>query len=86
MTGAEVWLKLFENWPEQLPRQAQLVTLNGDTIKFIDFLVGDGFVFIERDRPDPMGARKVLISYDAISQVKLESAVEMEHFKILGLR
>lgn len=86
MTGAETWLKLFENWPEQLPRQGQIVSQIGETIKFVDFLLGDGFVFIERDRPDTMGARKVMVSYDAISMVKLESAVEMEKFKILGLR
>jgi hypothetical protein len=86
MEGAKAWQYLFENWPEQLPRTGQIVTAYADTIKFIDFLLTDGIVFVERDRPDATGARKVMIAYDAIQAVKLESAVELEKFKILGFR
>lgn len=86
MTGAEAWQNLFENWPPQLPKQAQVVTTYQDTIKFVDFLLGEGFVFLERDRPDTMGARKVMLTYDSISAVKIESAIELEKFKELGFR
>ena len=86
MAGAQAWQNLFENWPSELPKNGQIVTAYAETIKFVDFLLGDGLVFIERDRPDSFGARKVMITYDAINAVKLESAVELEKFKLLGFR
>ena len=85
-TGAISWQAFFENWPANLPRKGIVVTSFGDSVPFISFLITNGIVMLERDRPDTSGARKVMLSYDFISAVKLESAAGMETFLEMGFR
>ena len=65
------WRSVFVNWPEKLPRSGMIVTSTQETIPFVDFLIAESFVIIERDRPDSLGARKIIVALAAITAVKL---------------
>lgn len=86
MLAADAWRSLFENWPNSLPRQGLLVTSFQEQIPFTDFLISGGILLIERDKPDSYGARKVMVSYEAISAVKITSPMELARFQVLGFQ
>ncbi len=86
MDSGEAWRTIFEGWPEAIPRQGIVVTKFQETIPFTDFLVSAGVVMLERDRPDSMGARKVMLAYDAIAAVKLTSPLELARFQVMGFQ
>ena len=84
--AAESWRLLFENWPQAIPRQGLLVTTFQETIPFISFMISAGILLVERDRPDTVGARKVMIAFEAISALKLTTVVEMARFQVMGFQ
>jgi hypothetical protein len=86
MNTGEYWRGLFENWPQSIPRQGMLVTSYGESIPFVNYLVSGGILLVERDKPDALGARKVMIAYDAISAVKLTSIEELARFQVMGFQ
>ncbi len=86
METGEAWRALFESWPEAVPRQGMVVTKFQETIPFTDFLVSAGIVMLERDKPDSLGARKVMVAYDAIAAVKLTSPAELARFQVMGFQ
>ena len=86
MDSMESWRTLFENWPETLPKEGLLITTFQETIPFVDFLISGGILLLQRDRPDTHGARKVMISYDAISAAKLTSPDELTRYQVLGFQ
>lgn len=86
MHAAEAWRTLFENWPESIPRSGLLVTSFSETIQFKDFLISGSILLIERDIPDSQGARKVMVSYDAILAVKITSPMELARFQVMGFQ
>jgi len=81
---AEAWRSLFENWPESIPRTGLLITSFQETIPFTAFLLSGGILLLERDKPDSVGARKVLVAYEAISAVKITSPMELARFHVMG--
>ena len=86
MEAGEAWRNLFENWPESIPRQGVVVTTFGESINFINFLISGGLLLVERDKPDSVGARKVVLSYDSLSAVKLASTMELARFQVMGFQ
>jgi len=86
MPTADAWKSLFENWPEAVSRQGMVVTSSNESIPFIDFLVSPGILLLERDKPDSNGTRKVMVSYEAISAVKLTSTQELARFQVMGFQ
>ena len=85
MDAVQAWHKLFANWPQSVPREGMVVTVT-DTIPFINFLVSEGLVLLERDRPDALGARKVMVPYGCIIVVKLASPVELSTYLPMGFQ
>jgi len=86
MDAASGWRQLFENWPASIPRKATIVTAFQETIGFVNFMVTDGVLVLERERPDTIGARKVMLSYPAISAVKFTDTEPFENLKEFGAR
>lgn len=72
------WRTAFESWPTLLPKAGLIVTATQETVPFIDFLLGESFVVVERDKPDSQGARKVIIALAAITAVKLSTPDELK--------
>ncbi len=84
--SANVWQGIFGAWPEQLPRSGWLVTTWGETIPFVDFRLGVGMVIIERDRPDALGGRKILVPLSHVAGLKLGSTASLSSFDTWGFR
>jgi hypothetical protein len=84
--AAGSWKAIFENWPEAVPRQGMVVTSYAETIPFVNFLISPGVVMLERDKPDTLGARKVMVTYTSISAVKLASPMELARFQVMGFQ
>ena len=51
-----------------------------------DVTKSDAILIVERDKPDSHGARKVMISYDKISAVKITSVLELAQFQVMGFQ
>ena len=86
MDSSDVWRSFFETWPESIPRQGILVTVLNETIPFVNFLLSSGLMIMERDKPDTYGSRKVIVSYNTISSVKLTSPEDLSTFKVMGFQ
>ena len=86
MESAIFWQSLFENWPDGFAKQGIVVTTQPDTIPFVDFMISDGLLLLERDKPDSQGARKVILAYSSVAGLKITSTVPMEEFGTLGFR
>lgn len=85
MEAAPAWRSLFENWPNNIPREGMLVTAV-ETVQFNDFMVSGGLLLIDRDRPDAMGARKVMVPYGNIIAVKMQTTMELAQFQVMGFQ
>ena len=86
METAESWRMLFENWPDSIARKGLLVTTFQETIPFVDFMISGGIVLLERDKPDSIGGRKVMLAYDSISAVKITEVIELPRFQVMGFQ
>ena len=64
------WRELFLNWPATLPRRAVVVSTLNEATPFKSFLTRGEMLMLERTNPDAMGARFILLTYDAIHMVK----------------
>lgn len=86
MDAAQSWQKLFETWPNAIPKEGMVVTDSGDNVTFINFMTSPGLLLLERDRPDATGARKVMVAYSSISSVKMQSTMELIQYKQMGFQ
>lgn len=86
MNSTDGWRNLFENWPAAIPRSGLIVTSFGETLPFRDFLISGSILLIDRDVPDSLGARKVMLAYEAISAVKLTNTLELARFQVMGFQ
>ncbi|MFG0240882.1 hypothetical protein V6x_08170 [Gimesia chilikensis] len=86
MQSAEGWRSILENWPEVIPKQGIIVTNYQESIPFQNFLLSTGVVLLERDKPDSQGARKVMLSYEAISAIKLTDTMELARYQVMGFQ
>ena len=86
METAAAWRALFENWPQSIPREGLVVTSFQEQIPFKDFLISGGVVLVERDKPDSMGGRKVMIAYEHVCAVKLTSPIELSQYEAMGFQ
>ncbi|QDU08926.1 hypothetical protein [Gimesia aquarii] len=86
MQSAEGWRSILENWPESIPKQGIVVTTFQESIPFQNFLLSSGIVLFERDKPDSLGARKVMLSYEAISAIKLADTLELARYQVMGFQ
>ena len=80
------WQQLFENWPEDMPRVGIITTTFQESIGFANFLVAEGLLALERDRPDSLGARKTVISISAITSLKMTDTNDFMEIAKLGFR
>ena len=77
------WRTFFESWPGSVPR-AGIVMAFGEGIPFTDFMIGDGVLLLQRERPDSSGARKVVVAFDRIEGVKTLDTLELQRYQAFG--
>jgi hypothetical protein len=83
-TAANVWHDLFSKWPASLPKRGVLVSTLNEATSFKSFMVKGEMLLLERTNPDPMGARFILMGYDAIHMIKLVDPLKEEIFAAAG--
>ena len=86
MDAAKNWYTLFTNWPADMPRQGLVITTFNESIPFVDFLVSEGIVILQRDKPDSLGARKAMLAYSAIAAVKMTDPGELDVYTKMGFQ
>ncbi len=79
------WQKVFREWPAGIPRRGVLITSFGEQFPFSGFLAGDDLLYLDRQTPDPIGARAMFLPYAAIQAVKFQDVVKPQSFHSLGL-
>lgn len=65
-----LWRNLFAKWPDSVSRKGVVVSSYGEQIAFVQFLIGEHSILLERLAPDAVGGRKVIIPYARIDAVK----------------
>jgi hypothetical protein len=84
METAQIWKSCFAEWPDELPRRGVLVTLLNEQIPFTTFCTSPSMLLLERNNPDTVGTRKLLIPYAQIGMVKITDVVRAKEFMPLG--
>ena len=82
----DYWRHLFSKWPAAIGRSGFLVTELGESVRFTDFACSAGVLLLQREKPDTLGARKVFVSYDAISAVKLDDPGDLDRYAAMGFQ
>ena len=80
------WRAIFEQWPVDIERQGLILTVFEETVPFVDFRVSEGALLLQRDRPDSMGARKIIIAWDGISALKFTDPADLAIYERMGFR
>ncbi len=86
MQSADYWQQLFEGWPPSFPTKGIVVTTYQESIQFVRFMISDGMIVLERDKPDSSDARKVVIPFASVAALKITDTFELERFQELGFR
>ncbi|SFI76299.1 hypothetical protein [Planctomicrobium piriforme] len=84
MDTAAAWQHLFSSWPKSRPKTGIVITTFQEPIPFTNFLLSEGILALERDRPDSQNARKVFVAFTAILAVKFTDTDDFLNFKQLG--
>lgn len=83
-TDGKAWRDMFANWPETISRRGIVVNQLNEAMPFKGFLIRDDMIVLERQNPDSLGARYILLSFDTIIAVKLLDPLQAEAFTPLG--
>jgi hypothetical protein len=70
MSTAEDWKSLFNNWPTGIPRRGLVTNTLNETMPFKGFMIRDEMLLLERNNPDAMGARYILLSFTGVDSVR----------------
>ena len=79
MELAHVWKHYLANWPSGLARAGVVVT-DREQVVFVSFLMSDTVVMFERQAPDSVGGRKVVLPYALIQAIKVTEPIGNEPF------
>lgn len=85
-SDANAFRQLFANWPESLPRRGVVLSRLNESMPFKGFMIREDMVVLERQNPDTMGARFILLPYDSIDSIKLIDPLKAEAFTPLGFQ
>jgi hypothetical protein len=80
----EIWRELFSKWPAAIPKRGVLVSTLNEATPFKSFFVKGELLLLERTNPDPLGARFLLLGYDAVHMVKLIDPIKEDVFTAAG--
>lgn len=86
MDSTHFWRTFFLKWPATLPHQGVLVTSFGEQVVFVEFMLSEYAILVQRLAPDSMGGRKLVLPYEKIEAVKITEPVENEIFAAGGFR
>ena len=80
------WKDIFSVWPAEMARRGVMVTSFGEQIGFGSFSVGEGFLLLERQTPDAVGGRAIILPYEQILGLKITDVVKSKTFQAFGFK
>ena len=83
---SERWRAFFQGWPAEMPRRGILVTTFDEQIPFSGFLTREDFLVLERQTPDSLGARTIVLAYDVVAGLKITEVVRAKTFQAVGFQ
>lgn len=84
MANQSQWKSLLDSWPQEIPRRGVLVTSLNEQIPFAGFLTSEGFLLAERQTPDTLGGRTLILPYENIVALKLTDVVKEKALHAFG--
>jgi hypothetical protein len=84
MDAVSSWRDVFRRWPTEMPRRGVLVVAFGEQIPFSGFSASEAMLLLERQSPDSMGTRTILLPYDQVLGLKIVDVVKPRTFHSLG--
>ncbi len=76
--------ELFVQWPEAISRRGIVINQLNEAVVFKGFMIKQSMLLLERQAPDALGARFVLLDFNSIVAVKLVDPLKAESFMSLG--
>jgi hypothetical protein len=76
MSSAEDWKSLFTAWPAGVPRRGIVTNALNEPMPFKGFMIRGEVLLLERNNPDAMGARYILLSFTGIDSVRIIDPVK----------
>lgn len=80
----ENWQGYFTNWPAEMARRGILVTTFGEQIPFSSFWTSSNLLLLERQTPDSLGARMIVLSFAQVAALKIVDVLKAKAFESLG--
>jgi hypothetical protein len=84
MISDKTWRDVFYEWPAGIPRRGIIVSTLNEPMPFKGFLVKGDTLLLERTNPDSLGARFILLSFDAINCLKYIDPLKEATFASAG--
>ncbi len=70
-TTAQQWQTFFQEWPASIPRRGIVTNSLNEPMPFKGFMLKGNMILLERNNPDAMGGRFILMNFASIDSVKL---------------
>lgn len=84
MPSDTTWHDVFYEWPAGIPRRGIVVSTLNEAMPFKGFLVKGETLLLERINPDSLGARYILVPFDAINCLKFVDPLKESVFTSAG--
>jgi hypothetical protein len=81
-----IWRSFFARWPKEMDHKGVVVTTFDEQIGFVEFMMAEHTILLQRLAPDANGGRKVILPYKNISAVKVTEPVGNDIFIPCGFR
>ena len=82
--SSKTWKDVFTTWPEGVPRRGVVVSSLNEITPFKGFMLKGDVLLLERTNPDPLGARYIVMGFEAIHMVKLIDPLKESVFTTAG--
>jgi hypothetical protein len=78
------WRDFFVHWPPEMPRRGIVITAFGEQIPFSAFWTSSNFLLLERQNPDSIGARTIVLEFAQIAGLKTADIIKIKTFQTIG--
>jgi hypothetical protein len=85
-TPDATWRTLFGRWPAEAPQRGLVITLWNEQIPFQSFSLGEDFLCLERQTPDSLGGRTIVLPLTQIVGLKFIDVVKPKTLEALGFQ
>lgn len=84
MDSSTQWQQMFLKWPASIPKRGIVTTVLNEQIPFKGFMTTNQMLLLERQNPDSLGARFIVLEYGAVSALKYIDPLKADNFAELG--